>query len=448
MLPGAKHVQHGMHCLTQQKGQTMLLGLVLCGVGVLAWVLMLELGQTIHDQSSLHRATDAAVYSAALVQARALNLHAYLNRAQLAHQIGMAHLIAVATASQYRAKLGQQASKRNPPASLIGAFFGPQHFVAYTSALNGSIQDTQSQRLFRDAHLRHDLHVHHVLDRVRQIQLNNVEHQRQQAINHMLVSNVGNSGSALKGHALNQLGLSVTFSFDETKGFVDQYSGNDPVWRNFLNRLVGQYEFLTERNRTQRSVWLVNPRCPLKRHELRRRGRLQLGRDGHWFSEDTLSYHALRYNKIIGCYHREYPMGWAVLETHHESSNFNQQAVSVPDFSRQAFWRWSRAENGGAWNIFSGRRNRLAQRYGQSTSLKWSTKGLGRYVQISSGRERKPLRIAIKVTQKLKSGETIQSKAAAQTYFSPPKAQIGHTPAPSLFEPYWRATLIPNLGHQ
>jgi hypothetical protein len=289
--------------------------------------------------------------------------------------------------------------------------------------------------------------VHQVLDRVRQLQLNNAEHQRQQAIEHMLISNIGKSGSALTGHTLSQLGLSVTFSSDETKGFVDQYSGNDPVWRNFLNRLVGQYEFLTERNRTQRSVWLVNPRCPLKRHELRRRGRLQLGRDGQWFSEDTLSYHALRYNKIIGCYHREYPMGWAVIETHHESSDFNQQVVSMPDFSRQAFWRWSRAEHGGAWNIFSGRRNRLAQRYGQSDSLKWSTKGLGRYAQISSGRERKPVRIAIKVTQKLKSGDMIQSKAAAQTYFLPPKSQRVQTPLPSLFEPYWRATLIPNLGH-
>jgi len=465
MSLGAQHVDHGVshclkspnfsldrlnrvHSLTQQKGQTMLLGLVLCAAGVLAWVLMLELGQTIHDQSSLHRATDAAVYSAALIQARALNLHAYLNRAQLAHQLGMAHLIAVATASQYRAKLGLQASKRNPPASLIGAFFDPQHFVAYTSALSGSIQDAQSQRLFKEAYLRHDHHVHQVLDRVRQIQLSHTEHQRQQAIDHMLISNVGKSGSALKGHTLSQLGLSVTFSLDETKGFVDQYSGNDPVWRDFLNRLVGQYEFLTERKRTQRNVWLVNPRCPFKRHELRRRGRLQLGRDGQWLSEDTLSFHALRYNKIIGCYHREYPMGWAVLETHHESSNFNQQAVTMPDFSRQAFWRWSRAESGGDWNIFSGRRNRLAQRYGQSASLKWNAKGLGRYAQISSGRERKPIRVAIKVRQKLKSGDMIHSKAAAQTYFLPPKAQNSRTPVPSLFEPFWRATLIPNPGHQ
>ena len=74
----------------------MLLGLVLCGAGVLAWGLMLELGRRVHDQSSLHRATDAAAYSAALIQARALNLHASLNRAQIAHQLGMAHIIAVA----------------------------------------------------------------------------------------------------------------------------------------------------------------------------------------------------------------------------------------------------------------------------------------------------------------------------------------------------------------
>lgn len=439
---------HRTHSITQQTGQAMFLGLVLCGAGVLAWVLMLELGQRVHDQSSLHRATDAAVYSAALIQARALNLHAYLNRAQLAHQVGMAHLIAVATASQYRIKLASQASKRNPPASLIGAFFGPQQSMAYAAALSGGIDGSESQRILRAAYLRHDHHVHQVLDRVRQLQLRAADHQRQQAIHRMLISNVGQNGSSLKGRSLSQLGLSMALTLDESQGILDQYSGNDSVWRDFLTGIVKQYEFLTERNRTQRNVWLVNPRCPFKRHELRRRGRLQLGGDGQWSSEETLSFHALRYNKIIGCYHREYPMGWALLDTDHDSQYLYQHAVKMPDFSRQAFWRWTRAESGGAWNIFSGRHNRLAQRYGQSTSVKWVSKGLGRYAQLTNGRERKPVRVAIQVKQNLNSGAVIQSNAAAQTYFFPPISTSGHTAIPSLFEPYWRATLIPNPVHE
>ena len=301
MSLGIKHAQHGVvyrlkgphdirdHLgqvdgISQQKGQTLLLGLVLCGAGVLAWILMLELGQRVHDQSSLHRATDAAAYSAALMQARSMNLHAYLNRAQLAHQLGMAHLIAVATASQYRAKLANQASRRNPPASLIGAFFGPQHSMAFSSALSGGLDSAVSQHAFRDAYLRHERHVHQALDQVRQLQLKGGEQQREHAIHRMLIANVGQSGSALKGHSLAQLGLSVSLTLDESKGLVEQYSGTDSVWRDFLTELVGQYGFLTERKRTYRNRWLVNPRCPFKRHELRRKGQLKLRSDGQWLS--------------------------------------------------------------------------------------------------------------------------------------------------------------------
>lgn len=462
---GNKHAQHGVvsrlkdpldsrdqrsrvDCLSQQKGQALWLGLVLCGAGVLAWILMLQLGQRVHDQSSLHRATDAAAYSAALMQARSLNLHAYLNRAQLAHQLGMAHLIAVATASQYRAKLANQASRRNPPASLIGAFFGPHHSMAYASAFSGGLDSAVSQHAFRDAYLRHERHVHQALDQVRQLQLRGAEQQREHAIHRMLISNVGGSGSALKGHSLAQLGLSMALTLDESKGLVEQYSGTDSVWRDFLTELVGQYGFLTERKRTYRNAWLVNPRCPFKRHELRRKGRLKLGSDGQWLSDESLSFHALRHNKIIGCYHREYPMGWASLNTHDkgEHSGATQNLVTMPDFSRQAFWRWSRAQSGGAWNIFNGKGNPLAQRYAQRAAVNWDSKGLGRYAQLKTGRQHKPVRIAIKVFQKINSDNTIQSQATAQTYFSPPASSRGRTKTPSLFEPYWRATLIPNVS--
>jgi hypothetical protein len=266
----------------------------------------------------------------------------------------------------------------------------------------------------------------------------------------MLIANVGQSGSALKGDSLTQLGLSATLTLDESKGLVEQYSGNDSVWRDFLTELVGQYGFLTERKQTFRNVWLVNPRCPFKRHELRRKGRLTLGSDGQWMSEESLSFHALRYNKLIGCYHREYPMGWASLNTYdkRDHSNPTQNIVTMPDFSRQAFWRWSRTQSHGAFNIFNGKGNPLAQRYGQGAAVKWSTKGLGRYAQLKIGRERKPVRIAIKVFQIINSDTTIESKATAQTYFLPPKSSHDQVKTPSLFAPYWRATLIPNVSRE
>jgi hypothetical protein len=382
----------------------MLLGLVLCGAGVLAWGLMLELGRRVHDQSSLNRATDAAAYTAALIQARALNLHAYLNRAHIAHQLGMAHIIAVATATQYRAKLARQARIRNPPPSLIGAFFGPQHALAYTSALRGGLPDLDSLQTFRDAFLRHERHVHQVIAQVRQLQIKDFERQREQAIHQVLIANVGHSGGALRGDTLQQLGLKVDLTLDDAKGLVVQHSANTPIWRDFLSTLVEQYDFLSERKHTQRNVWMINPRCPLKRHELRRQGHVRLGHDGQWRSEETLSFHALRYNKIVGCYHREYPMGWAALSTQRSGAS-------------------------------------LTQLFGRNAETKWVSKGLGQYAALATGRDDKPVRIALKVSQTLGKHSVISALATAHAYFQDP-TQIR---SPSLFEPYWRATLIPNL---
>ncbi len=143
-------------------------------------------------------------------------------------------------------------------------------------------------------------------------------------------------------------------------------------------------------------------------------------------------------------------MGWALLNTHDtgEHSSVTKNLVTMPDFSRQAFWRWSRTQNGGAWNIFNGKSNPLAQRYAESSVLKWGSKGLGRYTQLKAGKEHNPVRIALKVLQKINSENTIQSHATAQTYFSPPKASRGRVKTPSLFEPYWRATLIPNVSRE
>ncbi len=425
-----------------QSGQSMLIGLVICTAAILAWLSMLETGKRVHDKSSLNRATDAAAYSAALIHARALNMHAYLNRAQLGHQLAMAHLIAVATTYRFSKQMSNQALKRNPPPSLIGTFFGPQHGVAYAAAIGAGMGSTYTLNTFRDAFLRHEHQVHHVLNQIRQAQIKEFERDRERAIHRMLIANIGNSGDSKRGESLEQLGLKFSLVIDDTKDFVNEQSANDGLWRDFLTKVVNQYGFLTERNNTKRNMWLVNPRCPFKRHELRRRGRLQLDQSGQWSSEDTLSFHALRHNKFIGCYQREYPMGWAVLNTDGTGSVTRDQTVNAPDFSKQTFWRWARHQSAGGWNIFSGRHNPLANRYAQSVRLKWDSKGLGTYAQLEREQGRRNARLAIQVTQSInRNDDEIHSFATAQSYFDPPKNAPTHSA--SLFQPYWRATLIP-----
>jgi hypothetical protein len=433
--------------MSPQSGQSLILGLVLCAAGILAWLLMLQLGQRVHDMSSLHRATDAATYSAALIQARALNMHAYLNRAQVAHQLAMAHIIAAANANQFRQKLAQQAKRRNPPPGLIGSFFGPQHSAAYVGAIARGLTGQYSQHTFRDSFIRHERIVHQVLDKVRQQQLRYLKQQQQQAIHQILIRNMGHSGSMMRGNTLDELGVSVQMTLDDSKDFVLQHSAHDKFWRGYLTMLVNQYGFLDERKHIRRNLWMVNARCPLRRHELRRRGRLILGEDGQWRSEETLSFHALRHNRVIGCYHREYPMGWSVVSTHKNEPSLNHGPSIQTNFANKPFWRWAQKMGGRFWSIFGGKKNPVAQSWGEGSALQWASKGLGQYAQIAPGRESAPVRIALKVKQRLKSGTTLVSEATAQAYFQSPEKSVFHSRG-SLFQPYWRATLIPNQNSQ
>ena len=226
-----------------QAGQVLPLGLILCTVALVAWALSLNLGRLVHNKASLLRATDAAVYSAAVAQARALNLHAYLNRAQLAQQVAMAHLITMASAQRYRATLAQQASRLNPPVALIGMLFGPQYGAAYLSAKTGGTGDQVALAQLSDAFNRHDDVIHHVIERVRAEQFKSLSSYRNQILEDVLVKNVGASGSSMTGATMNELGLEATFMVDDLPGFVSRFSSTDRRWQAMLKRVSKQYGF-------------------------------------------------------------------------------------------------------------------------------------------------------------------------------------------------------------
>jgi hypothetical protein len=163
-----------------------------------------------------------------------------------------------------------------------------------------------------------------------------------------------------------------------------------------------QYGFLSDRHHTKRNYWAINVRCPLKRHELRRKGFLRLGANGTWTAQDTQSFHALRYNRIIGCYHREYPMGWALVTSiaRTQSSQDLQSAADTEpqNFSKESFWRWVGHQAEGGWNIFSGGDNRLARRWASTSEIRWRTQGMPSYTALTPKRQ-ESLRLAILVKQ-------------------------------------------------
>lgn len=118
-----------------QQGQVLVLGIVCVAVLLLLFNRAFWLGDISAARMRQNSATDTAVYSAGLVQARLLNMLALLNRAYVAHHVASAHLATTASWGHFSLTQAQNVSRRNPPASLIGLMFGPAHAKAYVSSV-------------------------------------------------------------------------------------------------------------------------------------------------------------------------------------------------------------------------------------------------------------------------------------------------------------------------
>jgi hypothetical protein len=464
-----------MSPLRHPRGQALPLALGLVALGALSLVVLYNLGQTIAARARLTHAADAAAYSGALVQARALNLLAYINRAQIAHQVAMAHLVTLATWTQFGQAERQRLLRGNPPAALIAMLFGPAHGQAYASAAAG-IDGAALARAFERAHASHDAHVHQVLGAATRATIADLPASRQRAMQAVVRANYPEFQAPGNGHGGHgdQDGegqsdrLSLKVLADDWPGFVQRYAGNGRGgFRAMILGATERYGFLAPRNGIARNAWPVSFRCPERRHELRRRGATTLARDGTWRAVDTQSFHKLRSNKYIGCYYREYAMGWGKADGRFDRRAGDGEAAAMDapaDFSQQDFWRWVRQHT--SWDIVNGVSNPLAYAYAVQAATRWRGSGQPAYAEVSSvrGAARFVLRLAQPATllattdaastvaapqgrlayAGLRRKDKISVTSAAETYFVRPTArQDGSVELATLFRPYWQARLAP-----
>lgn len=97
--PQARSDQHGV------RGQALLLFLGLIASLLVAGVGVYSIGQVTSEKQKVVNATDAAAYSGALIQARALNLVAYGNRAEIANEAFLAQAISIQSWVRYHQKV-------------------------------------------------------------------------------------------------------------------------------------------------------------------------------------------------------------------------------------------------------------------------------------------------------------------------------------------------------
>jgi hypothetical protein len=75
----------------------MVFGLFVLVAGLASMFFMFNTGQLVHDKGKLVNTADAVAYSAGVMHARALNYAAYTNRALLANEMTVAHVVSVAS---------------------------------------------------------------------------------------------------------------------------------------------------------------------------------------------------------------------------------------------------------------------------------------------------------------------------------------------------------------
>jgi apolipoprotein N-acyltransferase len=87
--------------LHSQSGQVILPALGLLLVTAALFYFMVNSGQAINEKTRVVNAADAAAYSAGIVEARALNYQAYMNRAMVANEIIIAQMVSLASWTWY-----------------------------------------------------------------------------------------------------------------------------------------------------------------------------------------------------------------------------------------------------------------------------------------------------------------------------------------------------------
>jgi len=451
--------QRSLTLREQQHGAALVLAVALLGIGVLVWQQRGSLSQLLLAQQSLDQSTRASALAASQLHARLLNAHAFLNRTAMAHQVAMAHLLTIASAEKMRLEMSQRFLRRNPPVHLIAMMFGPQHAAAYAASRLGSAGHTdQGIRALEKAFRAHDRSMGGELEQARIALNRGVAERTRELVRQVLDRNLTGSLGArtmLKVEVMNPAGLLSSVRANQ-----------EPAIRQaWFDSVMQQHEYLQSRRHTATNYWVVNPKCPHLRHQLRRRGKTSLQVDGNWQATDTLSFHAMRGNHWLVCYWREYPMGWSKVD--HYAKPVDRQAgefyrtVTPEGVVGGSFLRYILAQHA-LGNLLLGLNNTLGEDLAEKTRIIWERRATFKTYSL----DHKPVKIVVRVEQPLKSlsapvlvaglrlsgllearghwGQSLHAQAAAEAYFDryEPRADAKRE-SPNLFQPFWLARNIP-----
>lgn len=407
---------------TDQRGYALVLGLVGSGLLLVLWVHLQNTGRHLNQAHELRTALDTAAYSGAVVQSRTLNALGLLNRAYIGHQIASAHLLTLASWAHWAQTQARQASLANPPIWLIEGFFGSAYGQAYQASQTIPNLNDLLSRLSSSFDAQQRFNSDHYGAFILELEAQTRE-LRNAVISEILDRNLGHKQAHIK--LIN----------DEWQGVFAHYSVAQSI--SWIKKLKKHFRFLEQRDRTVKSPTPVSERCPHLRHQLRRIGRTEIDEQGHWSADDSLSFHALRSNRWIGCYYREYAMGWAWQP---EQGAFFSEPYSEDardSFADLNFWRWVDQQSG--WGYLSESVNPLANSYAVRDRGAWHAEPFRNLVHTESTQYGFELQAQMEQMDK-----TFTAKTAARSHFKIPfdLRKRHQTPThESAWFPFWSSSL-------
>lgn len=444
LLPNAR--------LSAQRGQVLPMALALLVIVAGFFYFMVNTGQTVTEKIRVTNAADAAAYSAAVVEARALNYDAYLNRAMLANQMAIAQMVSFASWIDYFATAADEFGSYvtdmnyyvlpNPKVAVLDVAFGGSALVAaYFSSTVHQYADYLVDYLAGAIITVHDLATTALSVSQMAVQLDLTGGIRQGQIADQVVK-------AMDPNLTAEVVL-VSHGFDL---FTKNYSGDD---RNRFADVAMRSRglFTRERNFTIDSFDI-----PLVRKDgaLKKRGGTDLVGLDEWRGVDTLELHGRqfklgcgRFGLIGWCNDIKTPIGWGAIEVdanggdsgrgyHGNAYNENPTTADKADSAMRS----------PTYGYFSGipRSQEISDtdsKKDESTAITiLVTKSQSDTLTSGNAASLTPAG-ALAVFNDHPAGGKLASLGRAQVYFDRIAARgDGKTELGSLYNPYWRVRLV------
>ena len=299
---------------TKQSGQVLPLGLVLVVLGVVGALILFNTSQLASDKMRLANSADAAAYSGALWQARALNYQAYSNRAMLANQVAIAQAVTLQSWMTYAVVVSGNIGTALRPVPVLNVFtsglesavvaaervlsYGARGMLRVSNATTLAL--SVSQQLMHTATIANTIEMVSVVAKETDPRFTT------------------NSVYGLAGLALNAV---------EWGAFTKRYNKRSTSAMQERAQLImdSRDEFTSARNWDLFDWWV--PSTLLTWHKLRRQGTTQLvsintaqGMEWEWVAKDTMSLHTT----VLGFFGddlTELPVSWASAYANSRNSN-------------------------------------------------------------------------------------------------------------------------------